>query len=144
MFKSKDVLRKSIKSFFNFKERANKIEKIDDIPTISSPINSNYNENIQMKFIEQDMRSVIDDSSLSKSSRENHMVKLIETYPKVLISQEKFDYIQRICAETNIEVAKKRKMIFNELLKILIPKDDWSKPVSKPCFEDTILACYGE
>ena len=97
-----------------------------------------------MKFIEQDMRSVIDDSSLSKSSRENHMVKLIETYPKVLISQEKFDYIQRICAETNIEVAKKRKMIFNELLKILIPKDDWSKPVSNPCFEDTILACYGE
>jgi hypothetical protein len=97
-----------------------------------------------MEIFEQDMISVIDESSLSKSSSENHMVKLIETYPNVLISQKNFKHIQRICDETKDEVAKKRKMIFNELLKILIPKNDWSKPISKPCFEDTILACYGE
>ena len=97
-----------------------------------------------MEIFEQDMKSVIDETSLSKSSSENHMVKLIETYPNVLISQEKFKHIQRICAETNDEVAKKRKIIFNELLIILIPKNDWSKHVSKPNFEETILACYGE
>ncbi len=87
------------------------------------------------------MESVIDDYGLSRSSSEILMVKLIETYPNVLISQDKFEHIQRICAETKDEVAKK---IFNELLKILIPKNDWSKPVSKPNFEETILACYGE
>jgi len=97
-----------------------------------------------MEIFEQDMKSVIDESSLSKSSSENLMVKLIETYPSVLISKKNFEHIQRIFAETNDEVAKKRKMIFNELLKILIPKNDWSKPVSKPNFEETILACYGE
>jgi hypothetical protein len=142
--KIQEFPRKSHRSIFNFKEGANKKENIDDIPTISSSINSNYNESIRMKIIEQDMRSVIDDSSLSKSSSETPMVKLIETYPNVLISQKNFDYIQGICAETNDDVAKKRKKIFNELLKILIPKNDWSKIVSKPNFEDTILACYGE
>ena len=90
------------------------------------------------------MESVIGDYGLSRSTSEILMVKLIETYPNVLISQDKFEHIQRICAGTKDEVAKKRKIIFNELLKIVIPKNDWSKPVSKPNFEERISACYGE
>ena len=88
--------------------------------------------------------NIYDDSEntleqLDSIKKGDNMTILNERYPEVLISREHFECITQKCEAESV----KNSDIFEELIKILIPEENWSKSRTKFSYENKILASYG-